>query len=215
MGLLSRIFGKKKMKQEFKTIKGPFDEKFPARFVDLSHYEQCDFDKLDLKKLFITKCSEGIWTKDGVYESYKAECLKRKIPFGAYHFFRLNQDPIKQADWFLRCLGENAFPILDIENLEEKITYDQVEAIILPFLERVEQYTGKTPIVYTGHSFAVSCKFSQKMAKYPLWLARYCSFIPTAPAPWSDFWAWQYSDKGIVAGIGDCDNNYLKGEIWT
>ena len=51
----------------------------------------------------------------------------------------------------------------------------------------------------------------------PLWLADYRTSDkdnPPPAAPWPSLFAWQYTDKAQIPGVGTpCDGSYLYGEL--
>jgi len=182
-------------------------------FADVSHWETVNFSKYDKKVLF-TKCTEGVLNKDITFDKIKKESKAHGLVFGAYHFFRANLPVITQAKWFLANAGNDCdFYILDLESMDGSSVIG-VKQFAKTFLEYVERETGKLPILYSGHSFIVNLQLDESFTKYPLWLARYTNDIPTAPAPWKDWLFWQFSDKMVFNGIGECDGNvYNKNNV--
>lgn len=182
------------------------------KFADISHYEKCDFSKYNCK-ILITKATEGTGLVDSTFKNVQAQCKLRAIPFGAYHFFRCNLPALDQAKFYLETVGTFILnPILDIETLDG-VSHEECKKQIKIWLSYVELVTGKVPVIYSGHSFLVELNLDASFAKYPLWLARYTTIKPVAPAPWKEWTAWQYSDKDIFNGIGACDSNVYNGKF--
>jgi len=67
-------------------------------------------------KATIAKATEHISLLDSQWSNNKAGCLNIGLPFGAYHFFRPNYDPIQQAKFHLNTAGDhcNVF-VCDVE----------------------------------------------------------------------------------------------------
>ena len=124
---------------------------------------------------------------------------------GAYHFFRPEVDATAQADYFVQNAGIPAAgdlsPTLDLE-VTDNIAAATVASGALTFLARVQQKTGRTPIVYTSASFLSSIGSPAGFAAYTLWVANWQVSCPKLPSPpWSDWTFWQDSSTGTVPGI--------------
>ncbi|MFJ3792721.1 glycoside hydrolase family 25 protein [Kitasatospora sp. NPDC090091] len=126
-----------------------------------------------------------------------------------YHYFTADQGGTAQADHFLDVLHREGFsgtrpgelpPVLDLEQCRSdghRLQLGQVKA----FLQRVQQATGATPIVYTRKNFVDECLGgTEELSGYPLWLARYGT-TPPEPLRGAKGWDfWQYSDRASVPG---------------
>jgi lysozyme len=124
---------------------------------------------------------------------------------GAYHFFRPAADATAQADYFVKTAGipgPGDLPLtIDLE-VTDSVAAATVASGALTFLARVEQLTGKKPIVYTSASFLSSIGSPAGFAAYTLWVANWQVSCPKVPSPpWSDWTFWQDSSTATVAGI--------------
>ncbi|HZS38634.1 MAG TPA: GH25 family lysozyme, partial [Polyangia bacterium] len=124
---------------------------------------------------------------------------------GAYHFFRPAVDAVMQADYFVQHAGVpgpgDLPPTLDLEVLDG-LSGSTVAAGALAWLQRVQQTTGRTPIVYTSSSFLSTLGNPSGFGGYTLWVANWQTTCPSIPTPsWSDWTFWQNSSTGTVAGI--------------
>ena len=157
------------------------------------------------------------------------------IPTGCYWYFRPNHDPIKQADYFSDLIGEEAWlipPVLDLETTGGK-TPSAVTGAAAAFIAQVYNNLNAWPIIYSRSYF-----LHDQTANHPLWsecdlwIARYT----VKPAPWGnpgdaakmkppywDDWKfWQYiaesnratefGGEGPPGGDDDIDLNYFNGE---
>ena len=135
------------------------------------------------------------------------------LPYGAYHFFRPNDDAEKQAELFLRItkgkLGALP-PMLDVE-ITAGLPAEKIGAGAKRWLEIVENAVGCTPLVYSYGSFWEK-NLRVAVGDYPLWMAEYAA-KPRLPAGKERWTLWQYSQKGRVAGVnGPVDLDWFNGD---
>jgi len=92
-----------------------------------------------------------------------------------------------------------------------KFPASQVLAWALTFLERVEELTGITPVLYTGRSFwHYRLARTKRLARYPIWQAAYVALDnlfgppehnpPVSMAEAGTLHIWQYTGKGKCYG---------------
>jgi lysozyme len=123
---------------------------------------------------------------------------------GAYHFFRAEDSPSVQANFFwntVNGMGDGELPL--VVDIEESMS--QTNSVVLSnltqFLQDLQRLSGRQPMIYTYASFWNGLG-SNGFGGYPLWIAEYT----TAPAPklpngWTTWEFWQYSESGQVSGI--------------
>lgn len=198
--------------------------------IDISHHQN-DAGAVDLKKVkaagyqfAFVKCSEGLYYKDPFYTRNKEAARAAGMLFGAYHFAQSINDPVKEADHFLACVGDlnpGEIVILDWE-----VDFRDPAGWCMAWLKRVEEKLGFKPMLYTGESRVKSIDWKKVVAaNYGLWVAKYASQLVYIPEylqrkPVSDewpFWAiWQFSSRAKVPGIvGNCDVNTTDMDIET
>ncbi len=194
--------------------------------IDVSHWN----GKIDWKKVrgdgiryaFI-KATEGDTYEDDTFPPNWKGAKSVAILRGAYHFFRPNIDPKKQADLFISYvkdtgdLGELP-PALDLE-----VQDGQPNHVIISrtktWLDRVESQLGKRPLIYSSPGF-LQYQFSElgggppAWAKdYDLWLANY-EPTPWLPPGWPRWKFWQHSKTGNVNGINELvDLDWFNGTL--
>lgn len=167
-----------------------------------------DLKEMDSISFVICKASEGIDYVDPDFESNSTFLNERKIIWGVYHFFHTADDPIKQADFFLKIadqrMGDIA-PIVDIEQASltvgEQPSSTKMQVDLLLFLSHIERSIGRVPMIYTDEAFASQYLNNETFAKYPLWLAEYSNGrYPVIPEPWKakGFKIWQKSSSYSV-----------------
>ena len=158
------------------------------------------------------KATEGEKMVDKAFQgNWKDAGRQKYLSRGAYHFYRTNKDPLKQARNFCSTVGSLRYrdlpPVLDIETINGSCTRKELNDALSLWLRSVEEHFGRTPVIYTGESFAKTYIEDSLLRKYPLWIAHY-----GVPSPKRDDWRWwQFTDKGTVYGVpGHVDMNVMK-----
>jgi len=152
--------------------------------------------------------------KDRVDKQFKTNWEKSKangLIRGAYHYYRPNENSIKQADLFIKTVRlekGDLPPVLDIENLPKKQSMDSLKVGLQRWLNRVEAHYGVKPIIYSGERY-YSDFLKNDFKGYTFWIANYNFFVETIKDDWL---FWQFTDKGSVPGIkGPVDINVYNG----
>ena len=193
----------------------PLSEGFYSHGIDVSHYQgKIDWDQLiknsSVKISFVfCKATEGTQVIDGQWRRNQKALRERKIPLGAYHYFRPNIDPTLQARFFLKhykAKNNDLPPVIDVEEEGE----DEIALIndVKRWMDVVEEKTGKRPIIYTNY-YMFANLFEPYFRDYKFWIANYND----KPERMQDdrILYWQYSDRGKVPGIeGFVDLNMSK-----
>lgn len=188
------------------------------------NWNQVHADTIDKKlKFFIIKSTQGV---DFVDENYKynwANAQNANSNIGAYHFYIFKDDPIKQADNYIKNVklkNGNLFPIIDIEyncsscaSLE--MPYSQFIANLKIFLNRLETHYRCKPIIYSDLSF-YNQYLKNIFKSYPIWIAKYATTPPlglytnSTDTQNSTIDIWQFSSNQRIKGItGKVDINYI------
>ena len=195
-------------------------------FIDVSHHQgDINWDQYAAsgKKLAICKLTEGSDFVDDKAAENRAEMSKAGVECGLYHFAGSGPahtigDATKEADFYLSQVGKmgaTEFPVLDFEQADG-LTPAQQASWISGWCTEVQDKTGKTPWLYTNEKLLHGMDAdASKLTQYPLWLADYNTSDrkdPPASTPWKNLEAWQFTEKGNVAGVsGDVDGSYLYG----
>jgi lysozyme len=174
--------------------------------MDVSRYQ----GKIDWKKVSrmrsgkhrirfaFAKATEGVKLTDPHFSRNRREAAEYGISFGAYHFFRPSADPIAQADFFCSRYSPETGelpPVCDVET-DGNLSREELVRRLAIFLERVEQKTDRTPILYTYYRFYKKY-LNADFSRYPLWVAHYGPGDPHDV----DWTFWQFSEKSRVSGI--------------
>lgn len=177
--------------------------------VDVSHYDgTIDWAKAKAGGIAFAfmKATESTGFVDPMFAANWQGAGAQGIIRGPYHFFRANVDGVQQADFFLQTAGSPAagdFPLaLDLETTDSQPAATVAQRA-LDFLKRIEDKTGRTPVVYTSASFLSSIGSPAGFQPYTLWVANWQVSCPKVPSPpWNDWVIWQHSSTGTVPGIG-------------
>lgn len=198
---------------------------------DNSTAQQMDFHKAKAagaQFVFIKVSERGGIDPDFVYNWKAAKAAG--LPRGGYHFLRWDLSALLQAKVFCSMLygdpGELP-PVADFEAPAKDGIYPS-NALLLQFLEAVEDRLGRTPIIYTSPGFwstngkvKGTNRFDPIWAYYPLWIAHYTKAEqPTMPEPWKSvgkkwlFWQWSCTGDGLKYGAESkaIDLNWFNGD---
>lgn len=187
---------------------------YAIKGIDVSHYQgRIRWQELaatgEVDFVFI-KATEGQSYTDSLFSRNWEATANLGVYRGAYHFFRANRDPAKQARHFIRQvsleLGDLA-PVLDIEEVDEV-----PNQVLLPklktWLQIVEAHYGVKPILYASMGL-YRRRLRKHFPTYPVWIARYARQAPPTNLDWK---FWQYTDEGRLTGIdGAVDQNVFSG----
>lgn len=174
--------------------------------IDVSSYQK-DIDwsataKDKNIKFVYVKATEGATYRSRHYQYNIENARQYGIHVGAYHFFRPNVPVEKQFRNFTSVVkkeDQDLIPLIDVEVRGNNLTVKALVDSVLAFADKLEDYYGCKPMIYTGHAFYNSY-LSGKIPGYPLFIARYSKVEPrlTGGANWV---LWQFSEKGVIAGI--------------
>lgn len=149
----------------------------------------------------IMKATEGKTIIDRLYQYHSEMADILDIPQGAYHVISYKSDVYDQVELYLKQIQEVNLefpPILDIEGSTKEISSEQFleyEPIYLEWLEKVERFTGRRPLVYCCYDFYMAYGRKSRLNQYDFWIATYGSNeFPTSCR------LRQITDRGRVAG---------------
>ena len=152
--------------------------------------------------------------KDKQFERNYAGAKAAGIQVGAYWYSYANS--VERGEQEARtCLK-----VLDGKHLDLPVFFDQEYEpgilklstktrtdIVLKFLETIKA-AGRPCGLYSSTDFITTKLQANRLTAYPLWIAEYGSKLHYT----GKVWAWQYTDKGRVAGIKgrvDMDHGYF------
>ncbi|WP_169946584.1 glycoside hydrolase family 25 protein [Microbispora sp. H11081] len=172
---------------------------------DVSGYE-ADHDWINSRAQFgFIKATEGTSWVDSSFPRHWGELDKKGIVRGVYHYGHPSNDPIAEADHFLKVVNSQPSKpgdilVLDLEDANGQ-SVEHVNEWARTWLEYVTAKTGTKPMFYSGWNFAD--KYGRGLGDYPLWVAHY-SKAPgdiTPPADWKTWTIHQYTDTPIDQNV--------------
>jgi lysozyme len=187
--------------------------------IDVSYWNAgIDWPKVRAsgQRFVFAKATEGDFYADPSFDDNWRGAKSAGLLRGAYHFFRCNTDPKKQANKFIdyvksmNDVGELP-PVLDLETNDGQ-TREKIIARVKTWIDVVEEELNRKPIIYS-RAYFLQDYFSEAgggppmwARDYPLWLAQYPNVYvegsePTLPRGWFQWMFWQYSQTGRVNGI--------------
>lgn len=193
-----------------------------AQGLDVSHWQGAiDWAKVRSsgKSFVFIKASQGTSRVDPNFKINATGAKAAGLLVGPYHFLdAITPGAARQeAQHFYATLLTAGVefdlpPVMDYESNPGQLSKHGINEIAKSFLAEIEQLTGRTPIIYTGNSFAG--QFTAELGKYPLWVARYSHQAPYDVPGWNTWSFWQYSDTGSIPGMtGNVDLNEFSGTV--
>ena len=213
--------------------------------IDISHYtpDGLPFESLKAQdiRFVYAKATQGTAFKDakfaGFWKALDQLPADQKVLRGAYHFLSSADAPATQAERFVAYVNlQGGFkdgdlpPVMDLEwdkasangiDRWQNLSAKQIVTNALAFLARVQQLTGKTPMMYTARSWWVERGIPEsdiaKFAQYSVWVADYSraslsTEIPASPNKVKPaFWQFSESSKLRSGFTGSFDANLFKG----
>lgn len=163
------------------------------------------------------KATEGSALQDRQFSANWTGAAEAGIRPGAYHFLSYDSPGQTQADNFISLVPvtEGALPpVVDIEFYGEYLEHppqrQQVQAILDPLLERLEEHYGVKPILYVTYRSYYLYLAGGKYSAYPIW----CSSPTVFPlVPGWDFWQYSHSARleGYYGSQSRIDLNIFRG----
>jgi lysozyme len=165
------------------------------------------------------KATEGKDSFDNKFSENWRAAKAARIPFAPYHFYYFCSTADEQADWFIQNVPKGATflpPVLDVEwnGASKTCKYRPSKATAVyelkKFMDRLEAYYGKRPIIYTAVDFHRDILVGE-FNDYHFWL-RAVAAHPTTVYEDRRWAFWQYTSTGRIPGIkGDTDINVFAG----
>ncbi|HLN94857.1 MAG TPA: glycoside hydrolase family 25 protein [Flavobacterium sp.] len=157
------------------------------------------------------RATAGSDRPDAAFKRNWKGAAKAGLLKGAYHYYRPDENSIKQADLFIRTVTlrkGDLPPVLDIEKVPASQSVDSLKKGLKRWLDKVEAHYHMKPIIYTGEKY-YDAFLADDFPDYPFWIANYNFFVEEIDDDWL---MWQFSESARVSGIkGTVDLNIFNG----
>ncbi len=193
--------------------------------IDISHYqrkEDIDWDSLSIANgaisidFVVLRSTMGNRSTDKHFDEFWELAKKHEKVRGAYHFYRADEDPVRQANNYLENVkleSGDLPPILDIEKIPKRKSQEDLVKDLKIWCKIMEEKYGEKPIIYTYYHYYKDY-LRGEFDDYPIWLANY-NDVPQ-PSPDDDWDFWQFTENGIVYGINTkVDVDIYNGSLWS
>lgn len=194
-----------------------------TRGVDVSSYQgDIDWDVLagqDLDFAYI-KATEGSSTVDSRFEANWTAARETDLLVGAYHFMSFETPGGRQAQHVIDTVpADGTLPVaVDVEFYGDYFAHPptraEVDAILAPLLERLEDHYGVPPVIYATPE-AYGRYISGSYADNPIWIRSVV--LPPMLDDGRDWALWQYSHRDRLSGYDGeeeyIDMNVFRGSI--
>ncbi len=168
-----------------------FVSHYSVRGLDVSSYQkQVDWRRVaatgEYAFVFI-KASEGTYYRDAFFQANWRGTKAQGLLHGAYHYFSDFEPGSAQAANYISMVPREAGmlpPVLDLE-VSGKDHAGMLREI-RAFLDRLEQYYGMRPIIYTDHE-RYDEYIRGSFANYTIWIRDVIT-----PVQWSDIHNWAF-----------------------
>jgi len=162
------------------------------------------------------KCTDGRRFLDPSFKANQAGLQARGVPHAPYHFFQPDQDPVAQAEWFIKnASAEYPRYIVDVETAAAHD--DDVGKPLYQFLLSVESLAKVRCAIYTSAGF-----WNEHVHPKPAWVKDYelivahytAQRVPTLPIGWTTWRIWQNTDSFYFPGCSSAaDGNWFNGSL--
>ena len=189
--------------------------------IDVSKWQgNIDFEKVanDGIEIVYIKATEGTSYVSPTFESSYTSAKQNGLKVGFYHYVtaRDTLSAQREAEFFANKVSGKDFECKLAMDFEEfgSLSKDEINAIGLAFIKKLEEITGK-PVVIYSNTYTARTIWDGEILNYPLWVAEYGVSKPENNGKWSTYVGWQYTDMGVINGInGYVDRNKFTKDIF-
>lgn len=164
------------------------------------------------------KATEGTTYVSPTFEKSYLNAKENGLKIGFYHYVtaRTEEEAKAEAQFFASKIQGKEVDCKLAMDFEEfgNLNNNEINAIGLAFIKRLQELTQKPVIVYSN-SYTARTVWNGEILNYSLWVAEYGVSKPRDNGKWSKYVGWQYTDTGKVNGIrGNVDRDKFTKEIF-
>ena len=201
----------------WRSFEAPIPAGFAVYGLDVSHYT-CEIDWEDVTQMndggrrirfAYMRATRGLNLIDYRLSENWYNAKDAGLRRGAYHFFTFTDDPVQQANFYLKHVKlekGDLPPVLDIEDDKKSndnvLQKDDILRGIQTWLKVVEEQTGMRPMIYTNLDY-YKRYISGNFPNYPIWIASYNNIKGVTLPDKRRWWFWQFSDEGRCNGASE------------
>lgn len=218
-----------------KDVLGPAKQRLGHYGIDVSNWQKdvewagifTDSVPHPITFVFV-KATQGSNLVDAHFAQNWEQAQKHKFKVGAYHFYRYKDDPVEQAQHYIRNVSlkkGNLLPVVDVELdckdcTEPGLPPAQMIANLKKYIATIEAHYKVKPLIYTYEGFYHQY-LKGHFPEHLYWMAYYKSQPPVEMSLHSkqnvqnkQIVCWQFTDSGNVRGIrGSVDMSFLPAQF--
>ena len=179
------------------------------------NFEEVANDGIDIVYI---KATQGPTYVSPTFEEQYTNAKNNGLKIGFYHYVtaRTIEEARNEAQFFASKISGKQIDCKLAMDFEEfgNLSQEEINAIGLEFVRRLEELTNKPVIIYSN-TYAARTIWNGEITKYPLWVAEYGVSKPRDNGKWNSYVGWQYTNMGNIKGInGNVDRDKFTKDIF-
>ena len=164
------------------------------------------------------KATQGTTYVSPLFEEQYTNARNNGLKIGFYHYVtaRTVEQARNEAQFFASKISGKQVDCKLAMDFEEfgNLSTEEITAIGLAFIKRLEEITNKPVVVYSN-TYTARTIWNGEITNYPLWVAEYGVSRPEDNGKWNTYEGWQYTNMGNISGInGNVDRNRFTKDIF-
>ncbi len=164
------------------------------------------------------KATQGTTYVSPLFEEQYTNARNNGLKIGFYHYVtaRTVEQARNEAQFFASKISGKQVDCKLAMDFEEfgNLSTQEINAIGLAFIKRLEEITNKPVVVYSN-TYTARTIWNGEITNYPLWVAEYGVSRPEDNGKWNTYEGWQYTNMGNISGInGNVDRNRFTKDIF-
>ena len=179
------------------------------------NFEEVANDGIDIVYI---KATQGTTYVSPTFEEQYTNAKNNGLKIGFYHYVtaRTIEEARNEAQFYASKISGKQIDCKLAMDFEEfgNLSQEEINAIGLEFVRRLEELTNKPVIIYSN-TYAARTIWNGEITKYPLWVAEYGVSKPRDNGKWNSYVGWQYTNMGNIKGInGNVDRDKFTKDIF-